>query len=485
MTDQSMMSTTDLIAALRRREVSSRELLEMYVDRITADAGTINAVVTLDEERARTAAAAADEALAKGSEVGPLCGLPMTIKDALETAGLRTTCGVPEFADHVPVRDADAVARLRAAGAVIFGKTNTPMYAADFQTANPLFGVTNNPWDLARTPGGSAGGSAAALAAGHTGLELGSDIAGSIRQPAANCGVFGLRPSHGLVPTRGHIPGPPGELAEPEAATIGPLGRSAEDLELALSVLAGPNRARSKAWRVQLPNPRHTSLSDYRIACCLTEPHRPVDDEVAEVLTDAVDGLRVTGARIEQVALPVPLAESEPLFLQMLAGVVAADQPDEAMTFLRSVAAGAPAADNSSMVQWARGITQSVVQWQRLLEARAHIKERWAAFFARYDVLLCPVTVVAPIRHDLDLDPAMRTIEINGTAAPYLDAQFGWPGLATLADLPAVSAPAGLTKSGLPIGLQVVGPYLEDRTAIDVARHIEALVGRRRLLVSP
>jgi amidase len=225
MDDPSLMSAVELTRALRRRDVSSRELLDLFLRRIETDGGGVNAVVTVDQESAIARAKAMDEALVRGEPIGPLCGLPMTVKDTIETAGLRTTAGARELAGHVPPSDADAVGRLRAAGAVVFGKTNTPPFAADYQTANPVFGRTNNPWDRTRTPGGSAGGAAAALAAGHTGLELGSDLAGSIRIPAANCGVCGLKPSYGLVPTRGHIPPPPGELAESDLATLGPLGR--------------------------------------------------------------------------------------------------------------------------------------------------------------------------------------------------------------------------------------------------------------------
>ena len=210
-------------------------------------------MVTLDAERARAAADAADRALAAGEAKGALLGLPMTVKDTFETAGLRTTCGVPELSQHVPAADAVAVARLRAAGAVVFGKTNTPTWAGDWQTTNPIYGTTNNPWDRTRTPGGSSGGSAAAVAAGFTSLELGSDIGGSIRVPAHCCGVFGHKPSHGLVPQRGHLPGAPGTLTERDLNTIGPLARCVDDLELALDVVAGALPELAHAVTLRLP----------------------------------------------------------------------------------------------------------------------------------------------------------------------------------------------------------------------------------------
>jgi amidase len=477
MTDPSRMSATELTAALRRREFSSRELLDHYVSRITDDAGAVNAVVTLDLERATAAARAADVALAAGAPTGPLCGLPMTVKDTLETANLRTTSGAPELADHVPVRDADSVARLRSAGAVIFGKSNVPPYAADFQTANDIFGVTTNPWDPSRTPGGSAGGAAAALAAGHTGFETGSDLAGSIRIPAANCGVYGLKPSHGLIPTRGHIPGPPGELGEPDLAVLGPMGRGAADLGLGLDVLAGPASAAALAWQLRLPGPRGAKLADYRIAVSLDDPYASVDGSVHEVLTGAVAALVAAGARIKKVALPIPLDYSDPLFQQLLAGTTSSFQPEPVIEFFQAVADGADPDDNSPMTQWARWVTQPVREWQLARERREHLVVRWADFFTEYDVLLCPISPLAGIAHDDNPQPALRTIVVNGEPRPYLS-QTVWPGLATVAHLPAAAAPVGLTGDGLPVGIQVIGPALEDRSVVDIACRIEEVLGR-------
>ncbi len=213
MSDIALRPAHELADAIRRRELSSRELLDHYLSRVERLNPALNAVVTLDPDGARRAADVADAAVARGEVVGPLHGVPMTIKDTYETAGMRTTCGVAAW-DHVPDIDAEAVRRLREAGAVIFGKTNAPSFAADWQTYNPIFGATNNPWDTTRTTGGSSGGAAAALAAGLTALELGSDIAGSIRLPSNWCGVCGHKTSWGIVPHRGHLPPPPGALAD-------------------------------------------------------------------------------------------------------------------------------------------------------------------------------------------------------------------------------------------------------------------------------
>ena len=400
MTDPSRMSATELTAALRRREFSSRELLDHYLTRITEDAGAVNAVVTLDLERATADADAADAALAARAPTGPLCGLPMTVKDTLETAHLRTTSGAPELADHVPARDADSVARLRAAGAVIFGKTNVPPYATDFQTANDLFGVTTNPWDSSRTRRRFRRGRRGRARGRAPAFEVGSDMAGSIRIPAAYCGVYGLKPSHGLIPMRGHIPGPPGTLGEPDLVVLGPLGRGAADLGLGLNVLVGPSSAAARAWQLRLPGPRGATLADYRIAVCLDDPYGSVDGTVLEVLTGAVAALDAAGARIEEVALPIPLNLSDPLFQQLLAGMTAQVQPDPAIEFFQAVADGADPDDSSPLTQWARWVTQPVREWQLARERREHLIVRWADYFTEYDVLLCPVSVLAAMPHD-------------------------------------------------------------------------------------
>src|SRR5512139_379828 len=319
MTDLHFRSASSLAAALRRREVSSRELLEHFLARVEKHNPALNAVVTLDAERARARAAEADAALARGESWGPLHGVPMTVKDTVETAGVRTTAGAPLLAQHVPAADATAVARLRAGGAVIFGKTNIPLFASDVQSYNAVFGTTNNPWDASRTPGGSSGGAAAALAAGLTGLELGSDIGGSIRTPCNWTGVFGHKPTHDLVPLRGHIPGPPGTLAEPDLAVAGPMARSADDLDLALDLLAGPRDDEAVGWRLALPRPRHARLRDYRVAAWLDDRDLPVDAEVARVLGDALARLRAAGAAIDERARPFDsLVEIFDLYQQLL-----------------------------------------------------------------------------------------------------------------------------------------------------------------------
>src|ERR1700678_24335 len=270
--DLDFATATELTLALRDRTVSSRELLDHLLSRVDQHNPGLNAIVALDADRARAAATAADEATAKGEATGPLHGLPMTVKDVWETEGLVTTSGAPELKDYVPETDALAVGRLKAAGAIIFGKTNTPLYAGDFQTFNDVYGRTNNPWDTSRTVGGSSGGAAAAVAAGLTPLELGSDIGGSIRNPAHFNGVYGLKPSWGVVPSRGHIPGPPGTLVESDVNCNGPLARSLDDLGLGLGVLAGPVPEDAAGWRLDLDEgPAIGDVGTLRIATVFRE----------------------------------------------------------------------------------------------------------------------------------------------------------------------------------------------------------------------
>ena len=287
--------------AIRRGEISSVELTQRMLDRIARFNPKLNAIVTLTADAALARAKAADEARARGESWGRFHGVPCTVKDTLETAGVRTTAGSPQYTGHVPTRDAAIVARLRAAGVVILGKTNVPPLAADWQSANPIFGVSNNPWDLTRTPGGSTGGGAAALAAGLTFLEPGSDIGGSIRIPAHFCGVYGHKPTLNVIPQRGHIPPPPGVIVPPPALpVVGPLARSAADLLAAMEVLGGPEGDDARAYRWTLPPARSTRLTDYRLGFVLDDPACPVASDVREVLARAIDGLRRAGVKLEE-----------------------------------------------------------------------------------------------------------------------------------------------------------------------------------------
>ncbi len=477
MTDIAVASAVELAAAIRRREIGSVELLDAYAARIAALDKPLNSVVTLDLERARNRARDADEALSRGESWGPLHGLPITVKDSLETAGIRTTCGFPELSGHVPATDAIIVARSVAAGAIVFGKTNLPSGAADFQSYNPVFGTTNNPWNTARVPGGSSGGSAVSTAAGFTSFEIGSDIGGSIRTPCNWCGVYGHKPSHGLIPQRGHIPGPPGTLGEADLAVVGPIARSAADLDVLLGIQAGPAADRGRAWRLDLPAPRREKLSDYRVAAWIDDDAFPVDPAVRSVLAGAVQALRSAGASIDDGARPaLRLADIFDTYFRLLSPVMAAGFPREQFDAALELARLMPADARDSLTVMSRYGTAMHRDWLAANEWRERIRAAFADFFTRYDVLLTPVTAVTAIAHDHSEPMPMRTVATSAGERPYMDL-LGWISPATCALLPATVAPVGRSSDGMPVGMQIVGPYLEDRTTIDFARRMAEAVG--------
>ncbi|MFN7986347.1 MAG: amidase [Thermoanaerobaculia bacterium] len=479
MSDLATRSATALLAALERKETSSEELLRLFLARIEKLRGLVNAIVTLDGDRALGEARRCDEERSRGDLRGPLHGLPVTVKDSFETEGLRTTSGgTPELMGHVPQRDADAVARLKAAGAVVFGKTNLSTQAMDIQTYNAAFGTTDNPWDASRTAGGSSGGSAVAMGTGLSALELGSDLGGSIRIPAAFCGVFGHRPSFGIIPTRGHVPGPPGTLAAPDLETAGPIARSADDLDLAVRVLAGPDAAHATAWRLELPPPRRRGLSEYRLAAWLDDPAAPVDAALRERLETVVGELRAAGAEVDTGARPgFALADNARLFMRVLYGSMAAGLPEGQFEKLRGRAAALAPEDDSFRARLTRDTAQTHRDFDLAREARERRQAQWAEFFTRYDALLCPAFPTPAFLHDQSPDFAKRTLAVNGVPQPYLGTLLGWPALAGLSSLPGTAAPVGFTRDGLPAGIQIVGPFLEDRTAIHVARCVAEVSG--------
>jgi amidase len=474
MSEVAFRSATELLRALARRELSSAELLDLYLDRVAKLNPRINAVVHVDAERARARARAADAARARGESWGALHGLPITIKDSFEVAGMPCTSGAPELAKHVPERHADSAQRLVDAGAIVFGKTNLPLYAGDFQSYNAVYGTTNNPWDVTRGPGGSSGGSAAALAAGLTSLELGSDIGGSIRNPAHFCGVYGLKTTHGIVPMRGHIPGPPGTLSEDDLGVGGPMGRSAADLALGLDVLAGPSPSDAVAWRLELPPPRANRLADLRVGVWLEDPLGPVDAEVGDVLSNAVDAIAKTGARIDAKTRPIDPREQHRTYAQLLNAVMGAGSPPEVLARAEAAAPTIPASEDSFSVNALRGLALRHREWLGLNERRARLRAQWASYFRDVDVMLCPIMPTAAFAHDHS-EINTRTLIINGKAEPYF--QLFWAGLAVNAYLPGAVAPAGRTRAGLPVGIQIVGAYLEDRTPVAAAALLADVLG--------
>ena len=475
MSDIALQPAHALAEAIRRRDVSSRELLDHYLARVDALNGPLNAVVTLDPDSARAAADAADAALARGGDVGPLHGVPMTVKDTYLTEGMRTTCGLPAW-DHVPERDAEAVRRLRGAGAVIFGKTNTPTLAGDWQTYNAIFGTSNNPWDRTRTTGGSSGGAAAAVATGMTALELGSDIGGSIRFPANWCGVCGHKTTWGVVSQAGHLPPAPGTLAATDLSVVGPLARDVADLELSLGVLAGAAGHAAAGWRLELPAPRAETLNDLRLAFWLDDSAYPVGTEVGAVLQEATDALRAGGAQVIDARPGVVLPDVVRLYQQFLYPILLSTTGKRAFDKLVTLAESLPDGDDRPLARTARFATQRYRDWVFANEKREQLRALMADFFGGVDALLMPVAMMPAIPHDHSDPFPERVIRMDGEDRPYTDL-MAWIALASLTHLPATVVPVGCTASGLPVGIQIVGPYLEDRTTLAVARLIEELLG--------
>ena len=471
LSDPFYLSATRLAAAIRDREVSSLELLEAFLGRVKNRNEPLNLVVTVDAERARQEARAADEAVASGAVLGPLHGVPMTIKDSFSTAGMRTTSGAPELASYVPEVDAVPVARLRAAGAVVFGKTNLPLYAGDVQSYNEVFGQSNNPWDASRTVGGSSGGSAGALAAGFTPLELGSDIGGSIRNPAHSCGVMGHKPSYRIVPAQGQIPGPPGTLTQADIAVAGPLARTVEDLELGLNLLAGPDAWESVGWQLALPAPRQKRFEDFRVAVWVDDSFCPLSVESRDLLHGAARAVEEAGARVSWEARPdFEFSYSGRVFAQLLgAAQCGGFSHDQIEKMAAEVAQGGGEA-------FVEGATLRHRGWLSANERRLQLRRKWFDFFADWDVVLMPVSPVPAIPHDHTEAMSLRTIVVDGESRPYGE-QMKWMGLVGVAYLPSTVVPVGLTRAGLPVGMQLVGPYLEDRTTLEFARHLTEMMG--------
>jgi amidase len=474
--DPATATATDLVRLLRSGHLSSRELLECLLGRVEAENPRLNAVVALDANRALVAADRADQQRVRGGAAGPLHGLPMTVKDVWETEGLVTTSGAPELRAYVSERDALAVARLKSAGAIVFGKTNTPLYAGDFQTYNQVYGTTNNPWDTTRTAGGSSGGAAAAVAAGLTPLELGSDIGGSIRNPAHYNGVYGLKPSWGVVPSRGHIPGPPGSLVETDVNCSGPLARGLDDLRLALGVLAGPVPEEAVGWALTLDEGApFGEVAELRVATVFDQGGDllPVAADVMANLTGLAERLEGAGARVESVALPVPLRDGLRSWQDLVLPIIGAGLPDE--VFAAFAAVDDPG-DDDPVAGGARALAGTYRSWLRAHGLRQFHRAAWATLFERYDVVLAPVMPTAAFPHDTERSIEQRVLDVDGTPVSHLVA-MAWCGAVGSVLLPVVTLPTGPTPQGLPVGVQVIGPYLSDRRLIRMAELIDEAAG--------
>lgn len=463
--------------ALRCRQITARSLLDQTLEHLAKVNPDINAVVTLDIEGARAAADKADQHLAQtGCTLGPLHGLPITVKDALETKGMRTTCGSTDLTDHVPDRDADVVALLRAAGAIIIGKTNVPTMCQDIQTSNPIFGKTKNPFDAAKTAGGSSGGPAVAVAAGLTALEVGSDLAGSLRLPAAYCGVYALRTSRGaspIVPTRGHIPRPPGWLTSSDMITLGPIARTAADLDVLLDVIAAPAPADRAAWTIELPAPKFTSLSQYRVGIWADDAYCRVDSATRALLDRVARLVRGAGATVDDTTRPVDFAASDKLFQRLMYATASATATDEA--FAADVKAADALADDDPSALYLKSRTMRHRDWARADEDRQKLRAKWAHYFTEHDILITPAAPTAAVDDQTSVPTPQRYITVDGERRSYFD-QTSWINLAGPVGLPSIVVPAGTTDNGLPLAIQIIGPHLADRTLIAAAKQLGGLL---------
>jgi amidase len=376
---------------------------------------------------------------------------------------------VPAFKGWKPQEDALVVARLKAAGAIIVGKTNVPLMLREWQSYNDIYGTTNNPWDLGRSPGGSSGGSSAALAAGFGSLSFGSDIGGSLRVPAHYCGVYAHKPTLGLVPLRGH--GMPGAFArENGLSVVGPLTRSAADLDLALEVTAGPDEARGGiAYRLNLPASRHRDLKDFRVIVIDDHPLLPVAAAVRAAVDELAQRLAKAGVKVARESPLLPdRANAARLYMRLLLAAFAERWPQDQYEQAEAAAAALKPDDNSLTAERGRGAVMSHHDWAAADLVRIKLQQQWAVLFREWDLVVCPTMPTPAFPHDHSEPFSQRRIEIDGTSYPYLD-QMVWAEIATSPGLPSTAAPIAVSQTGLPIGVQIVGPYLEDRTPIAFA----------------
>lgn len=450
--------------------VSSVGVLEAHLEKIAALNDDLNAVATLNEEEARQLAEEADAALARDGVWGPLHGVPVTVKDAFETKGLRTTSSYPPLSDHVPQRDAVVVARLGQAGAIILGKTNMSTLATDYQSDSPIFGRVNNPWDPERTAGGSSGGSGAAIAAGLSPLDVGSDIGGSVRVPAHFCGIYSLKPTEYRVPSAGHIPdwSVPGQsdgtIGVQHMGTYGPLARSIEDLRLCLSIIEGPDERQAVLPPVPEASDPPRRLQEYRWAWTDRFPGAPVDGETQQAVRDLATELEERGCHVERRDPPAfdfeaawrtwgeiigaELGSTMPFTLHLLFSLL----------FLTS---GRPPMDRGIV----RGLWARRKTYHAALSRRHTLINEMEQFLAEWDAWLCPVSATPAFTHR----KTGAAIEVDGEEVPYMLAAGGYTSVFNLTGNPVVALPASQSARGLPIGVQVVGSRWQDRHLLDVA----------------
>lgn len=464
-------SAKELAGMVRKKQIGALELLDHFLDRVEKHNPKLNAIVWQDAAGARKQARAIDRAIAKGTAKGPLLGVPMTIKESYDVAGAPTTWGSPALKDNIAAKDALSVARLKEAGVVLFGKSNVPLMLADWQSFNEVYGSTNNPWDVTRSPGGSSGGSAAALAAGLCGIEAGSDIGASIRNPAHYCGVWGHKPTWGIVPPRGQAL--PGVVAQGDISVIGPMARSADDLLIGLDVMAGPDPIEAAGWQLKLKASTKTSFRDFRIAVITDDPNAEVDAPVQEELNTLAQFLGKQKAKVSFTARPeIDMSELARVYVMLLRAATSGRQTDEQWAQNKAIADKLEPGDQSYFARMTRANVMGHRDWLRFNEMRHKMRLAWAEFFREWDLVICPAASSAAFPHDQQGERHNRTITVNGKQVPTTD-QIFWAGISGVVYLPSTVAPIGLTPGGLPVGVQIIGPQYGDLSCIRLAQLLE------------
>lgn len=473
MTDYTDRTATELLALLRAGQVTSSQLLAQHIARVEQLDSRINAVVVRTFEAARERASAADAARARGEDWGLLHGLPMTVKESFDLPGTPTCWGFAEYKDNIAQQPAVAVQRLLDAGAVVFGKTNVPVALGDWQSFNPVYGTTHNPWDLTRTPGGSSGGASAALAAGMTPLELGSDIGASIRNPAHYCGVYGHKPTWGVVPMQGHqLPGVRC-IDSLDIAVAGPLARSAQDLQLAMQVLTTPlQQFGPLGWTPAQWRQTDKAPWQCRVAIVYDDPEARVDQSIQDRLHALADFLRAQGVTVLDDHRPVDSAQSHRVYSYLLRSATGAWLDDA--TFARFQALGQqadPALDTMRERVW-RGSTMTHRDWVEFDQQRAVLRAQWRSYFDTVDLLITPVATSPAFLHNQQGERWERMLQVNGQDQPHTDSLF-WAGYPGVVGLPATAIPIGQSPDGLPVGAQIIGNSFADPLCLNMARWLE------------
>jgi amidase len=470
--DLDFASALDAAAAIRRRRVSSVELVERVFERIERFDAKLNAFVYRMRDDALAQARKADRVQARRGSLGPLHGVPVHVKECFAIAGRPCTWGVEALRNVKAPRNSEAVDRLLRAGAVIVGATNVPVALRDWQSYNPIYGTTNNPWDLNRTPGGSSGGSAAALAAGLGYLSVGSDIGGSIRVPAHFCGVYGHKPTLDLVSMQGMQPG--GSYADPGFSTLlavaGPMARSAADLMAALRVLGGPVAWDAKAWSWKLPPPRSSNLKTFRVGYVMDDDIAPLSPDVKAVMEKFLRALERSGAKLLP-GWPSGFRARELVnnYLFHLFAFLFSVSPPDQQEIQRKQFAGYRGPE-------AVGALSSFAEWQQQNYLRLAFRSQWQSYFRDVDCFLSPVAFSAAFPHDHSEPQERRILATPSGPRRYVDL-LNWIALATLTGCPSTVAPVGQTSTGLPVGVQIMGPYWEDATPITFAELLEREFG--------